>query len=101
MRDHAAALASPAGGGVYADLRTEMRWGLDWLVKMLGGAEMLHQVSGPHDHDVDDRAPEDDATLPAWTKTNESGVYEARPAYRFRAGHGANFLGRAAAALAI
>src|SRR5262249_797050 len=62
MKDHAAALSKPEAGHAYAGLREEMRWGLDWVVKMLGGSEMFHQVSGASDHDTDDRDPANDRT---------------------------------------
>jgi endoglucanase len=94
VRDHAAAFASPAAGTPLSALRGELRWGLDWLVKMLGGTEMFHQVSGPKDHDPDWRIPELDTTtaIPG---------YAQRPVFRFAPGRGANLLGRSAAALAL
>jgi hypothetical protein len=93
MRDHPGALAKPEAGNAYAALRDEMRWGLDWVVKMIGGSEKLHQVSGASDHDTNDRDPAGDQTKPVPN-------YDERPAIRFAPGQGANILGRAAAALA-
>jgi endoglucanase len=94
LRDHAAALATPAAGGVREGLRAEMRWGLDWLVKMLGSGTLYHQVSGARDHDRPWRRPEADTTAPV-------PGYAERPVFRFRDGAGANLLGRSAAALAL
>jgi hypothetical protein len=94
LRDHAAALKSPEAGAGYEGLRSELRWGLDWVARMLGGAEMYHQVSGEKDHDTGWRNPADD-------KTNAAPLYEHRPVFRFAPGKGGNVLGRAAAALAI
>jgi endoglucanase len=93
MKDHQAVLSRPEAGNAYAGLREEMRWGLDWIVKMLGGSEMYSQVSGASDHDTADRDPAQDQKTPA-------PHYTQRPAIRFAAGQGANILGRAAAALA-
>lgn len=94
LRDHPAAFASPALGNVGADLKAEMRWGLDWLVKMLGGATLYHQCSGAKDHDPAPRIPEADtaAAIPG---------YAQRPLFMFADGKGANLLGRGAAALAL
>jgi hypothetical protein len=93
MKDHQAALARPEAGNGYAALRAEMRWGLDWVAKMLGGAELYMQVAGASDHDTNDRDPANDISQPAPN-------YFERPAIRFAPGQGANILGRAAAALA-
>jgi hypothetical protein len=93
MKDHAAALDRPEAGNAFAALSDEMRWGLDWIVKMLGGSDLFCQVSGASDHDTNDRNPADDVTTPVPN-------YTQRPAIRFAAGQGANILGRAAAALA-
>ena len=94
LRDHPAAFASPKLGNVGADFKAEMRWGLDWLVKMLGGATLYHQSSGEKDHDPDPRVPEADTTaaIPG---------YAQRPLFMFAAGKGANLLGRGVAALAL
>jgi hypothetical protein len=89
LRDHPGAFAS-----VRADLRAEMRWGLEWLLKMLSGPELYYQVSGEKDHDAPWRSPEADTTTPVRG-------YEQRPAFRFGTGKGANLLGRAAAAFAL
>ena len=94
LRDHDAWFASPHAGAVRGALRDEMRWGLDWLARMLGGSELLHQVSGEKDHDADWRVPERDTA-------RSIASYDARPAFRFSPGAGANLLGRSAAALAL
>jgi endoglucanase len=94
LRDHAGVLAKPEAGRVYERLRAEMRWGLDWVTRMLGGRELYHQVSGERDHDTAWRNPADDGMVPA-------PGYEQRPVFRFAPGQGGNLLGRAAAALAL
>jgi endoglucanase len=94
LRDHATAFKGARLGGTYDALRAEMRWGLDWVVKMLGGAQMYHQVSGAADHDVGWRIPEADTTTPV-------PGYTQRPAFQFASGQGGNLLGRSAAALAL
>ena len=94
LRDHPKAFATAAAGNTYAAFRTEMRWGLDWLLKMIGGATYYHQTSGEKDHDPDPRIPEAD------TKTAIP-VYDQRPLFRFATGKGANLLGRGAAAFAL
>jgi endoglucanase len=93
IRDHHAALSQLLGPAGYDDLRAEMRWGLDWLLAMLGGPTMYHQVSGPRDHQHGFRLPEDDTHDPA-------PGYSQRPAFKFSGNKGANILGRAAAAFA-
>jgi hypothetical protein len=94
LRDRRAALEAAVGAPTVADLRAEMRWGLDWVVKMLGGDTMYHQVSGARDHEGPFRLPEGDTAHPA-------PGYAHRPVFRFAPGCGANILGRAAAALAV
>jgi endoglucanase len=94
LRDHPAAFAGARTGAAKDALRAEMRWGLDWLVKMLGGAQMYHQVSGAPDHDVGWRVPEADTMTPVTG-------YSQRPVFRFAQGAGGNLLGRSAAALAL
>ena len=94
LRDHPAVFAGPRAGSAKEALRAEMRWGLDWLVKMLGGAVMYHQVSGSPDHDVGWRIPEADTMTPV-------PPYTQRPVFRLAAGAGGNLLGRSAAALAL
>jgi hypothetical protein len=94
LRDHAGALKGPRLGASYDALRAEMRWGLDWVVRMVGGAEMYHQVSGSNDHDVGWRLPESDTATPV-------PGYDQRPVFRLGKGRGGNLLGRAAAALAL
>ncbi len=89
LRDHRAALG-PAGDALAA----ELRWGLDWLLKMETGAELYHQVGGAGDHDPDWRLPEDDTQKPLE-------AYDQRPVFRFAKGHGRNILGRSAAAFAF
>jgi endoglucanase len=86
LRDHPGAFPSA--------LSVEMRWGLDWIVRMLGGAVMLHQVSGEKDHDTGFRLPDLDTSTPV-------PGYVQRPAFRFAPGKGGNLLGRSAAALAL
>jgi endoglucanase len=89
LRDHRTALGR--GGDALA---SELRWGLDWLLKMVAGAEPYHQVGGEGDHDPDWRVPEGDTkvAIPA---------YDQRPAFRMAKGHGRNLLGRCAAAFAL
>ena len=89
LRDHRAALGS--GGD---DLAVELRWGLDWLLKMVAGAEPYHQVGGEGDHDPGWRLPESDTTTPL-------AAYDGRPLFRMARGHGRNLLGRSAAAFAF
>jgi endoglucanase len=94
LRDRGAVLASARAGKVRDELRAEMRVGLDWLAKMLGGPELFHQVSGQADHDVPVRSPEDDTKKPV-------GFWLHRPVFRIGAGKGRNLLGRSAAAFAL
>jgi hypothetical protein len=75
-------------------LARELRWGLDWLLKMESGAEPYHQVGGEGDHDPDWRLPEADTTSPV-------PAYDQRPVFRMARGRGRNVLGRSAAAFAI
>jgi endoglucanase len=89
LRDHGAALGE-AGKG----LATELRWGLDWLLKMIAGAEPYHQVGGEGDHDPGWRLPEDDTKTPI-------PAYDRRPLFRMATGRGRNLLGRSAAAFAF
>jgi hypothetical protein len=89
LRDHPAVFARARD-----DLRVEMRWGLEWLLRMLGGAEVYYQVSGAKDHDVPWRLPDSDTTTPV-------PGYDQRPVFRFGAGKGGNLLGRATAAFAL
>ena len=95
LRDHQDALAAALGAQGYEELRAEMRWGLDWMMKMLAGsgATLYHQVSGERDHVAGFRLPESDTATPA-------AGYTHRPVFRFASGKGANILGRAAAAFA-
>jgi len=93
MRDHRDALVALLGAAGYDDLRAEMRWGLDWMIKMLGGPTMYHQVSGERDHDGAFRLPEGDTASPV-------PMYTQRPVFRFADGKGGNIMGRAAAAFA-
>ncbi|GAC1351905.1 MAG: hypothetical protein NVSMB1_09450 [Polyangiales bacterium] len=95
LRDHGALLASPRLGNVRDDMRDELRWGLDWLVKMLGGSELYHQVSGAADHEYNGfRTPQSDTRAPL-------AAYAQRPVFRFARGRGRNLLGRASAAFAL
>jgi hypothetical protein len=94
LRDHPAALRGPRAGGAYDGLRAEMRWGLDWLARMVGGAELYHQVSDARDHERGFRRPELDTRDPL------VGLVQ-RPVFRFHKGRGANLLGRSAAAFAL
>src|SRR5205823_5876407 len=55
LRDHRAAFGASGDA-----LAAELRWGLDWLLKMIAGAEPYHQVGGAGDHDAPDRRPEAD-----------------------------------------
>lgn len=89
LRDDGAALGAPGKG-----LASELRWGLDWLLKMVAGAEPLHQVGGEGDHDADWRLPEGDTAKPI-------AAYDARPVFRMAKGRGRNLLGRSAAAFAF
>src|SRR5262249_3092635 len=50
LRDHPETLG---------ELRAELRWGLDWLLAMVGGDGLYHQVSGERDHEVGFRMPDD------------------------------------------
>ena len=81
-------------GAVGEMLAKELRWGLDWLLKMEAGAEPYHQVGGEGDHDVDWRSPEDDTIHPI-------PAYDSRPVFRMASGRGRNVLGRSAAAFAF
>ena len=88
LRDHAPAL--DANGA----LAGELRWGLDWLVKMIAGAEPYHQVGGAGDHDAGFRLPDADTQTPI-------AAYDQRPLFRLATGAGRNLLGRSAAAFAL
>src|SRR5262249_55980282 len=88
LRDHRAALGPDADV-----LAAELRWGLDWLLKMVAGAEPYYQVGGEGDHEVGWRLPEDDTKKPIAS-------YDQRPVFRMGKGKGRNLLGRAAAAFA-
>jgi endoglucanase len=94
VRDHPRIFASPQAGAALEGIKTEMRWGLDWLVRMLGGNEILHQVSGERDHDPGWRDPAADKATPMKD-------YDQRPSFRFAPRRGGNLLGRSAAALAL
>jgi hypothetical protein len=89
LRDHAGALG--AAGDAFA---SELRWGLDWLLKMVAGPELYHQVGGEGDHDPGWRLPDGDTQ-----KAIEA--YDHRPVFRMAPGRGRNILGRSAAAFAF
>lgn len=89
LRDHGAALGAGGRG-----LASELRWGLDWLLKMVAGAEPFHQVGGEGDHDADWRLPEGDTS-------KALAAYDQRPVFRMAKGRGRNLLGRSAAAFAF
>jgi hypothetical protein len=89
LRDDGAALGQPG-----KELASELRWGLDWLLKMVDGPAPFHQVGGEGDHDPDWRLPERDTTEPIE-------AYDARPVFRLAKGRGRNVLGRSAAAFAF
>lgn len=86
LRDHRSEL-----GAAGDNLAHELKWGLDWLLKMETGPEPYHQVGGEGDHDADWRAPEADTSKPIV-------AYDARPIFRMAPGRGRNILGRSAAA---
>ncbi len=96
LRDHPR--APGAAGGA---LRDELRWGLAWLAKMVGGPVRFHQVSGEFDHDAPPRTPESDTAHPL--RNDDDQVYLQRPAYQIDVAHrrGGNVLGRSAAAFAL
>jgi hypothetical protein len=75
-------------------LARELRWGLDWLLKMVAGSELYHQVGGEGDHDAGWRVPEEDTVKPI-------PAYDHRPVFRMAPGRGRNLLGRSAAAFAF
>jgi hypothetical protein len=89
LRDHRAALGATGDA-----LAGELRWGLDWLLKMVSGPEAYHQVGGEGDHDADWRLPEGDSSKPLV-------AYDHRPVFRMAKGKGRNLLGRSAAAFAF
>jgi hypothetical protein len=89
LRDHRAALGAQGD-----ELAGELRWGLDWLLKMVGGPVPYHQVGGEADHETDWRAPEGDANKPL-------AAYDRRPLFRMGPKRGRNLLGRSAAAFAF
>jgi endoglucanase len=89
LRDHRAALGPDAEA-----LAAELRWGLDWLLKMDGGPQPYHQVGGEGDHEADWRLPDADSIAPI-------AAYDARPVFRMATGQGRNLLGRSAAAFAF
>jgi endoglucanase len=89
LRDHRTAFGT--GGEMLA---RELRWGLDWLLKMESGAEPYHQVGGEGDHEADWRLPEADTAKPI-------PAYDHRPVFRMASGRGRNVLGRSAAAFAF
>jgi hypothetical protein len=82
------------GGHVRAALLEELRWGLEWLLRMVAGKDKFHQVASRADHDMPDRAPEDDTMRPV-------PEYPHRPVIRFGAGKGRNLLARSSAAFAL
>ena len=89
LRDHGAAL-----GLAGQELARELRWGLDWLLKMVAGPEPYHQVGGEGDHAADWRLPDGDTRAPL-------AAYDQRPVFRMARGQGRNLLGRSAAAFAF
>jgi hypothetical protein len=89
LRDDGEAFGPPG-----KELASELRWGLDWLLKMVAGVAPLHQVGGEGDHDADWRIPEGDTAKPV-------AAYDARPVFRMAKGRGRNLLGRSAAAFAF
>ncbi|HEX7152989.1 MAG TPA: glycoside hydrolase family 9 protein [Thermoanaerobaculia bacterium] len=74
-------------------VRHEMRWGLEWLLKMIDRPEPLLQVGAAGDHDRN-RLPEEDTLRPLTD-------YLHRPVVKFQPGAGRNLLARAAAAFAL
>jgi hypothetical protein len=89
LRDHGAALGASGEA-----LARELRWGLDWLLKMVAGAEPYHQVGGEGDHETGWRLPDRDTEVPIR-------AYDARPVWHMSAPRGENLLGRSAAAFAL
>jgi hypothetical protein len=87
-------LDEDAGGHVRQALLDELRWGLAWLERMVGGKDKFHQVGSTADHHVRDRAPEDDTLRPV-------PEYPHRPVVRFGVGKGRNLLARSSAAFAL
>ena len=72
----------------------EMRWGLDWLLKMIDRSDPFLQVGNDGDHDAGFRLPQTDTTTPI-------PAYDQRPAVRFISGAGRNLLAKSAAAFAL
>ena len=89
LRDHPRAF-----GAAREALASELRWGLDWLVKMVAGPEPYHQVGGEGDHDAAFRRPEEDTQ-------SKLRSYDQRPVFRMARGRGRNLLGRSAAAFVL
>jgi len=89
LSDHRGSL-----GAAGEAIARELRWGLDWLLKMETGDEPFHQVGGEGDHEVAWRLPQDDTLRPI-------PAYDGRPAFRMASGRGRNVLGRSAAAFAF
>ncbi|MCU1349948.1 MAG: glycoside hydrolase family protein, partial [Acidobacteria bacterium] len=90
LREHPAFFRSR---GLYEPMQRELRWGLDWLRKMVDRDDPMLQIGGEGDHDRT-RMPEDDTQTAVAT-------YQQRPAVRFQAGAGRNLLARSAAAFAM
>ncbi len=87
-------LEDDGAGNVREALLEELRWGLAWLERMVGGKDKFHQVGSTADHNMPDRAPEDDTARPV-------PEYPHRPVLRFGVGKGRNLLARSSAAFAL
>lgn len=94
LRDRAEIFRNDPAGAAYEPLRAELRWGIDWLLKMIDRNDPLLQVGGEADHDQAERLPEADTLKPI-------AEYEHRPAVAMSPGLGRNLLARSAAVFAI
>ena len=94
LRDRAEIFRNEPAGAVYEPMRVELRWGIDWLLKMVDRNEPLLQVGGEADHEQTERMPETDTRKPI-------PQYEHRPAVQMIPGMGRNLLARSAAVFAV
>lgn len=94
LRDRADILRNTPAGAVYEPLRAELRWGIDWMLRMVDRDVPLLQVGGEADHDQAERMPEADTR-------RAIAQYVHRPAVQMLPSMGRNLLARSAAVFAI
>lgn len=75
--DHYNALGQAGSNGI-PDILDEVKWGLDWLLKMYPDKETIyHQIADDRDHDSSYRLPVEDSVDYGWGPGRERPVYKA------------------------